>query len=123
MLKLHHSKKLILSSLIIVSVICLSIGVVAIENNNPNYTTEEQSFTGTIISVNDQTFEFTSDDINYIVHVPQYVNISLLNLESDQSVEVTGYLKVTSCNNVIYPTVINGIVLEDLKPLDGSGKI
>ncbi len=109
--------------MIIVSVICLSIGVVAIENNNPNYTTEEQSFTGTIISVNDQTFEFTSDDINYIVHVPQYVNISLLNLESDQSVEVTGYLKVTSCNNVIYPTVINGIVLEDLKPLDGSGKI
>lgn len=109
--------------MIIVCVLGLTINVVAIGKNNPSDTIEEEPYTGTIVAVYDRIFEFTTDDINYIVHVPQYVSMSLLNLEPGQTVELTGYLKVTPCNNIIYPSVINGIVLEDLKPLDGSGKI
>ena len=100
-------------------VFALSLDAVAIGKNNPISSTEQQTYSGPILAFYDQSFEFTVDEIEYIVHVPQYVDLGILNLEVDQTVEVTGFLRLTTCHNVLYPTIINGIVLEDLKPLDG----
>ncbi len=109
--------------MMILFVLAVSISVLAIGKNNPIVTTGEQSYSGTITTVDGQIFEFTVSDIIYEVHVPQYVDLSEINIELGHPVDVTGYLRVTTCSNIIYPTVINGIVLEDLKPLDGTGKL
>ena len=107
----------------IASVFAISVRAFAIGNNNPITTTEQLSYDGTIVAVDGQIFEFTSENVIYKVHVPQYVVLSDLNIEIDQTVSVIGYLKISSCDNIIYPTIINGVTLEDLKPLDGTGKI
>ena len=106
----------------ILFVLAISMSVLAIGKNNPVVTTGEQSYSGTITTLDGQIFEFTVSDIVYEVHVPQYVDLLEINIEVDQSVDVTGYLRITIYSNIIYPTVINGFVLEDLKPLDGTGK-
>ena len=123
MIKLHHNRKQIIASLIFVFVILfgLSTNVFAIGKNNPIASDEQVSFSGTVLAIYDQSFEFEVDGVKYIVNVPQYINLDILNLEINQIVEITGYLRIASCNNNVYPTIINGIVLEDLKPLDGSG--
>ena len=123
MIKIHHSRKQVIASFIFVFVILfgLSTNVSAIGKNNPIASDELVSLSGVVIAIYDQSFEFEVDDVKYIVHVPQYINLDDLNLEINQIVEVTGFLRITSCYNNIYPTIINGIVLEDLKLLDGSG--
>ena len=123
-LKLSNTnRKYFVTFLIILFVFTISVNVLAIGQNNPITATEQQYYDGIIISVDEQVFELTADDVLYEVHVPQYVVLADLNIDIDQEVDVTGYLRTLSGGNIIYPTVINGITLEDLKPLDGTGKL
>lgn len=107
--------------MMILFVLTMSVNVIAIGKGNPVINTDLLSYSGIVTSVGDKIFEFTVDDVVYEVHVPQYVDLSELDIAAGDSVDVTGYLRVTSCYNIIYPLTINGIVLEDLKPLDGTG--
>lgn len=99
------------------SLVFAAFNVQAIGINNPIRDQDVVTMTGTITAVNEDTFEFMTDDGKMItVHVPQYVDVALLGLNVGDPVTVTGYLKVTQCDTIILPTIINNIVLEDLKP-------
>lgn len=105
-----------LFSIVLFSFMFTAFSAQAIGINNPIRDQDPITMTGTITTMDEDSFEFITDNGEIItVHIPQYIDIALLGLNIGDSVTVTGYLKITQCDKIILPTVINNILLDDLK--------